>query len=181
MTDDGLRGGEELHYKRLLGDVHRALVGGYEVKANMYSGNILTKERLRTAYGEVKEDAEVDEFSRTGPEDLEQDPVRDIEKALVFGWYDQSQNRFGMRPSEAEQYLNDEDFYTEATDGGDLEAFYALGEDAPSMQHWYEATVETLENWGYDEPEAMLEQLATEVRWEPDDDDGLIDRLQFWN
>ncbi|MCJ7429416.1 MAG: hypothetical protein MUP66_03410 [Candidatus Nanohaloarchaeota archaeon QJJ-5] len=182
MTDDAMLGGQELHYKRVLGDVHRALIGGYKTHAGGWAGNTHTLHRLRHAYGEVK-DGESAYGSLLDAEMMEQDPVRDIQKALVFGWNEQAETRFGLREDESEDYLVDDEFYEQATDGGDIDAFFEIGEDAGSMYQWYHDTVETLERWGYEEPDAMLYQLADEVRHEPhdrpdlDDEDGLLARL----
>lgn len=182
MTDDGLVGGDELHYKRLLGDVHRALTGGYETRPNMWAGNTHTLHRIRHAYGELAE-GERASGSLLDEDMMEKDPVRDIQKALVFGWSELDETGFSLREKEHNDYLVDDDFYEQATDGGSIEAFYEIGEDAPSMYNWYHNTVGTLERWGYDEPDAMLYQLADEVRHEPADvpdlDDGqsLLERL----
>ncbi|MDY6771148.1 MAG: hypothetical protein SV186_04290 [Candidatus Nanohaloarchaea archaeon] len=178
MSSDPLRGGEELYYQRLLGDAHRALTGSLYVKGGAWkiqSGNTFTLERFRRKYGEIEDDAET-YASMLDADDMAKDPVRDVQKALVFGWYD-GDRRFGLSEESSEDYLLDDDFYAEATDGGDIDAFFAIPEDDTSMEGWYRATVDTLEDWGYDEPEAMLQTLADEVRHEPDEDDGLLSRF----
>lgn len=178
MAPDELRGGRELHYQRLLGDAHRALTGSLYVSGGAWktsSGNTYTLERFRRKYGELEDDQE-DHGLSVDPGDLESDPVRDVQKALVFGWYD-GDHRFGLSEDDSEQYLLDDDFYEEATDGGDIDAFFAIAEDDISMEGWYRKTVETLEDWGYDDPDAMFQTLAEEVRHEPDEGDSLISRL----
>lgn len=178
MAPDELRGGEELHYQRLLGDVHRALTGSLYVKGGSWkthSGNTYTLERFRRQYGELEDDVDAHGLL-VDPEDLEQDPVRDVQKALVFGWYD-GDHRFGLSEDDSEEYLLDDDFYDEATDGGDIDAFFAIAEDDVSMEGWYRMTVDTLEDWGYEEPDEMLRTLADEVRHEPEADRGLLARL----
>jgi len=178
MAPDELRGGRELQYQRLLGDAHRALTGSLYTSGGSWktwSGNTYTLERFRREYGEFPDDQESHGLS-VDADDLERDPVRDMQKALVFGWYD-GDHRFGLSEDDSEEYLLDDDFYEEATDGGDIDAFFAIGEDDTSMEGWYRQTVETLEDWGYDDPDAMFRTLAEEVRMDPEGDRGLLSRL----